>query len=384
MAKQNTTLKHKVFVALSGGVDSSVAALLLKNEGYEVTGVFMREFDFADVGNAREYLSCAQTDDRESARAVASHLRIPFEVWDFRREYRDAVVSYLFKGYQRNQTPNPDVMCNKIVKFGAFLKRARSRGADYIATGHYVIKSQIKKSKLKIKDSKHPLGCDSLYEYALRQAKDCTKDQSYFLYTLKQSQLRHCLFPLGQLTKAAVREMARAAGLPNWKRKDSQGICFVGKVPMKDFLKTCIPSTRGALVATNGKRIGIHDGSAYYTIGQRHGIGFGGGDKPYYVVSKDAKCNTVTVGHADDPALYGRMLRCNAINWIAGVEPQLPFACRARIRYRQPLQLCRIKRNGKRIVVMFRTSQRAITSGQAIVFYKRGVMLGGGIISKQL
>lgn len=366
--KKTTTHDNqkKVFVALSGGVDSAVAAYLLKKEGYEVTGVFMREFDFADIGSAREYLSCAQTDDRESAHAVASHLHIPFEVWDFRREYRDAVVSYLFKGYQRNQTPNPDVMCNKIIKFGAFLKRARSRGAHFIATGHYVL---CKKNGR---------------QHVLYRARDTSKDQSYFLYTLKQAQLRHCLFPLGRLTKKDVREIAHKAGLPNWKRKDSQGICFVGKVPIKEFLKTRIPSKKGALITTKGVRIGTHEGSAYYTIGQRHGIGFGGGDKPYYVVAKDAKRNTVTVGHDRNPALYGHTLYCMSLSWISGYESQFPLSCKARIRYRQPLQHCHIMRCRKKIVFVFRANQRAITPGQAIVFYKRDVMLGGGIISKKL
>lgn len=368
--------KEIVFAALSGGVDSAVAAYLLKEQGYDVRGIFMREFDYADIDPKHSaLLSCAQKDDLESAHAVADALGIPFEAWDFRKEYYRHVVKYLHAGYRKGITPNPDVMCNSFVKFGAFLKKARQQGADFIATGHYVKKFTVLGSRFSGRKQK------KMQQYSLKIAKDTNKDQSYFLYTLTQKHLKYCLFPLGNLLKSEVRAIAREAGLPNWNRKDSQGICFIGKIPMKDFLSRSISAKPGNLMTTDGRIIGTHSGIQYYTIGQRHGLGFPGGSAPYYVVDKDMRKNIVYVGHANDPALYAQELLCNHLHWI-GNTPKRGSVLRARIRYRQPLQTCAIMPSSKKgeYRVVFRMKQRAITPGQAIVFYGRSAMLGGGII----
>lgn len=362
-------IKKKVFVGLSGGVDSAVAAALLMRRGYAVVGVFLREYDMSLSENLRDSLACTQEADRASAVAVAAHLDIPFEEWDFRKEYGRDVVQYLVRGYRGGRTPNPDIMCNKHIKFGLFLERAVKQGADYIATGHYVRKID---SGFRIQDSR---------TYRLRIAKDKNKDQSYFLYTLTQKQLAHCLFPLGSKTKPEVREYAKKIGLPNWSRKDSQGICFIGNIAMKEFLKTAIPPRQGILQMDDGEVIGSHDGASYFTIGQRHGIGYAGGGEPCYVIATDVKKNTVTVAKgADHPALSRKELICSRVHWISGKKPLTPFRCKARIRYRQPLQACRLEVRGKRFEVVFDNPQRAITPGQAIVFYRGTEMLGGGII----
>lgn len=369
---------QKVFVALSGGVDSAVAAYLLKERGCDVRGIFMREFDYADIDpKSLAMLSCAQKDDLESARAVADALGIPFEAWDFRKEYYKHVVKYLYAGYRKGVTPNPDVMCNSFVKFGAFLDQARRRGADSIATGHYVKMFTVHGTRYTGRKQK------KISQYGLKIAKDTDKDQSYFLYTLTQEQLANCVFPLGNLLKSEVRSIAKKAGLPNWNRKDSQGICFVGKIPMKDFLSQSVSGKKGTLLATDGRSVGTHSGVQYVTIGQRHGLGFAGGARPYYVVGKDIKKNIIYVGHDDDPALYAKELECDHVYWIAGA-PRLNEPLRARIRYRQPLQSCRIIKSHKKNIfrVVFRFKQRAIAPGQAIVFYKGDAMLGGGAIMK--
>ncbi|MBI4134916.1 MAG: tRNA 2-thiouridine(34) synthase MnmA [Candidatus Sungbacteria bacterium] len=361
-----------VFLGMSGGVDSSVAAVLLKREGYNVRGVFMKNW-------ADPKYPCPWEDDRRDAMRVAAILDIPFETWNFTKEYRGTVVEYMIREYAAGCTPNPDVMCNREIKFGLFLRRALKEGADFVATGHYVKKVQSPKSKVQ----------------NLAIAKDLNKDQSYFLWTLTQNQLQHSLFPIGNYLKSEVRQIAREAGLPTAEKPDSQGVCFVGEIDVAAFLRDHIPAKRGLVVTTSGKKVGEHDGAMFYTIGQRHGLGVGGGI-PFYVAAKDTRTNTLVVAEGpNDGELFRRELIASDLNWING-EPRFPLRCEARIRYRQPLQKARIMKHesGSRkqknsvmhgssfmIHVEFDSEQRAVTPGQSVVFYKDGVMLGGGIIS---
>ncbi|MEK7507649.1 MAG: tRNA 2-thiouridine(34) synthase MnmA, partial [Patescibacteria group bacterium] len=304
---QNKKAAQRVFVAMSGGVDSSVAALLLRNEGYDVVGVFMRCYNLD---------GCAERD-AEDARRVAEKLSIPFYVWDFEDEYKKKVVKYMVDGYRKGITPNPDVMCNKEIKFGLFFERSLALGADYVATGHYAQVRELKtlrrrRIRLWRKNSK-------LKTFGLFQAQDKNKDQSYFLWTLTQDQLARCLFPIGEYLKPEVRAIARKAGLPTADKKDSQGICFLGDVSITDFLKKYIRTKRGNILATSGAKIGEHDGAYFYTIGQRH-LGISnikypaGGEarmgrqkskterdaKPFYVAEKDVKTNTLVVAEGKD------------------------------------------------------------------------------------
>lgn len=390
------TEKKRIYVAISGGVDSAVAAALLKERGYDVHGIFLREYDISIPSAFGDAVHCTQEGDRNSALAVAAALSIPFEEWDFRKEYKRAVVSYMLREYKDGRTPNPDMLCNSVIKFGLFLKRALNEGADYIATGHYArLRQEFQISNFKFKNKKNKI-------VHLLQAKDKNKDQTYFLSQLSQEQLRYCLFPIGNLLKPHVRKQAKEFGLPNWNRKDSQGICFIGKLSMKDFLKTAIPQRKGALMTADGKRVGTHDGAAFFTIGQRHGLGFSGGGEPYYVVGKDMKKNIVYVVHQKLTShLYNKELTCHSVNWISGTTPKFPLTCTARTRYRQQLQRAIImsfrakqgiqkdsKAAGyiyalemtKYLTVTFTKPQRAITPGQFVVFYKGSECIGAGII----
>jgi len=360
----------KVFVAMSGGVDSSVAALLLKQKGYDVVGVYMKGWSLTD---------CAEEDARD-ARRVCGVLNIPFYVFNFENEFKKAVVDYMIFGYAKGETPNPDVMCNKEIKFGLFLKKALELGADYIATGHYV----------RLANSQWPMANSKPYAigYKLLAAKDGNKDQSYFLWTLTQKQLGHCLFPIGNYTKRQIRAIASKCCLPTAEKPDSQGVCFVGEIDVAEFLKEKLGKNPGSILTLAGKKVGIHDGLSFYTIGQRKGIGLVGGGVPYYVAQKDFKTNALIVAAANDRVLFSKKLTLKDINWTSGKAPELPLKCLARIRYRQPLQNCFVlshlcypydRRNS--IKVVFDTPQRAVTPGQSAVFYiKDGTMLGGGII----
>ena len=368
----NSNKNKKVFVAMSGGVDSSVAAALLKEQGYGVTGVFMK--NWSDSRFFKDKTMCPWAQDQEDARKAAAVLDIPFYTFDFEKEYREQVVDYMVSGYRSGITPNPDVMCNREIKFGLFLEKALAMGADYIATGHY---ARVRESKI----------------FELLAGADLNKDQSYFLWTFTQEQLARTLFPIGDYTKPEIREMARKFGLPNAEKKDSQGLCFMGDVDVFEFLKSEIPAHRGKIITTKGKEIGEHEGVEFYTIGQRHGIGSPGGGIIYYVVGKDAENNILYVGEGEhDERLYKNELVVSDAHWISGEEPNLPLRCQARIRYRQPLQSCEIKciENQKpetinnvscfMFHVSFDSPQRAVTPGQSIVFYDGEVVVGGGVI----
>lgn len=368
--------KKKIFVGLSGGVDSSVAAALLQKEGHDVHGVYLKVWspDLEDLMHG-----CPWEEDVRYANAVAEHLQIPFEVWDVSKAYYERVVSYFFAEYKAGRTPNPDIMCNREIKFGIFLERARAKGADAIATGHYVRKYNSPPPPLTLRGGIPPLKIGG-GEEGLCCAVDKNKDQSYFLYSLTQEQLRYALFPVGEYTKPEVRAMAKEWELPTATRKDSQGLCFLGKIPVRDFLKTRIQPREGELVTVGGKVVGIHEGAQYFTIGQRHGIGSQGGGTPYFVVEKNVETNTVVVAEKEDAALYRRELQLENVHWISGEAPTFPLDCMARIRYRQPLQEVRVTVHSTQCTVHFTDPQRAVTPGQACVFYDGKRMLGGGVI----
>ncbi|KKU22998.1 MAG: hypothetical protein UX33_C0001G0031 [Candidatus Azambacteria bacterium GW2011_GWC1_46_13] len=387
---------------MSGGVDSSVAALLLKQKGYDVVGVFMKNWSQNLAGG-----ECAWARDQEDARKVAAKIGIPIYTFDFEEEYKKRVVDYMLKEYAAGKTPNPDVMCNKEIKFGLFLEKALSLGADFVATGHYVRRSP----EFPISNFQFPndteiaenFGIENslkIENYKLKIAKDQNKDQSYFLWTLTQEQLKHCLFPIGDYLKSeaggaeeqkrrSIRETARKFGLPTADKKDSQGVCFIGKFDFAEFLKSRIPANPGQIKTVDGKVVGEHDGLAFYTVGQRHlKISNLKNQKsnslPVYVSEKNIKTNTIVVAEGNDnPALFQSELTVNDIHWISGIEPSLPLKCEARIRYRQPLQFCTVNLQPitHNLQAIFDEPQRAVTSGQSIVFYRGEEMLGGGVIA---
>ena len=372
MGKQNT---KRVYVALSGGVDSSVAAALLKQAGFAVTGVFFKPWsprpNFSKKnlgGQATGLLACTWKEDRLSAVRAAAALGIPFKTWDLSKEYKKAVADYMINSYRHGLTPNPDVMCNKEIKFGVVLKRALKEGADFIATGHYA-----KIQKLKIKNS-----------FKLLKGRDRNKDQSYFLWTLNQKQLRHCLFPVGDLTKPEVRKLAKKFGLPNHARKDSQGVCFIGQLDMEKFLQNYIKPRAGKIIDQSGRVIGQHHGAAYYTIGQRHGLDIKNGQGPYFVYDKNLKSNKIFVTNsAKAVELFKSSALVKNISWVSS-DTSFDIASRkidAVIRYRsQPIPAKLIKQ-GANLLIKFKKPARAVTPGQSLVIYRGQELLGGGVIS---
>jgi tRNA-specific 2-thiouridylase len=372
------SFQKKVVVGLSGGVDSSVAAYLLKKEGFDVIGVFMKNWEEDDTDDY-----CAAKKDMADAQSVAEQLNIPFKQINFSAEYWEHVFEYFLHEYRSGRTPNPDIICNKEIKFKAFLDYALILGADYISTGHYVRKiTADDQNHSKINTKKH---------YHLLRGLDSTKDQSYFLYTLTQSQLSRSLFPLGDLEKKTVRKIADEQGFVTARKKDSTGICFIGERKFNDFLKKYIPAQPGTIENTKGDVLGQHLGLMFYTLGQRKGIGLGGlkiseNDAPWYVVEKDLKRNVLQVaqGH-NHPHLLSQGLIASQLHWSLPETIKDTFICTAKSRYRQEDFSCSVKRlSEQHWQVMFDQKQRAITPGQSIVFYQKEHCLGGGIIESKI
>ncbi len=353
---------QKVIVGMSGGVDSSVAALLLRQQGYQVEGLFMKNWDEDD---GTEY--CTAKDDLADADAVCQRLGIKLHTANFAAEYWDNVFEHFLAEYAAGRTPNPDILCNREIKFKAFLDYAELLGADFIATGHYAHKR------------------DSEQGAQLLKGLDNNKDQSYFLHAVAGSEFARTLFPVGELEKPEVRRLAEAHGLLTHNKKDSTGICFIGERRFKDFLEKYLPAQPGEIENVDGENMGRHSGLMYHTIGQRQGLGIGGvkgaGDDAWYVVDKDLARNVLVVAQgAQHPRLFKRGLRLSSIHWIDGQAPRLPLRCMAKNRYRQADQACTINADDDGFHVDFEEAQRAITPGQSAVFYSGDICLGGGVI----
>ena len=351
---------------MSGGVDSSVAAWLLKQQGFEVVGVFMKNWEDDDTD---EY--CTSREDLVDAAAVADVIGIELDAVNFAAEYRSRVFAQFLREYEAGRTPNPDVLCNSEIKFRAFLDHALTLGADAIATGHY--------ARLRP-------AADASGRVELMKAVDKSKDQSYFLHRLTQTQLAPTMFPLGALRKSEVRAVARREGIPTWGKKDSTGICFIGERPFRDFLARYLPRTPGPIMTPEGRQVGAHSGLAYYTLGQRQGLGIGGlrntGAAPWFVAGKDSARNALIVvqGH-DHPLLYRREVEIIDAHWIADTVPAFPLRAGAKTRYRMADAACDIRSDGDALRVRFDAPQWAPTPGQYLVVYDDDVCLGGGVIA---
>jgi tRNA-specific 2-thiouridylase len=349
----------RVVVGMSGGVDSSVAALLLKNQGYEVIGVFMKNWDEEDESGV-----CTSVDDYDDVRRVCQKLDIPYYTVNFVREYWNKVFQYFLSEYKKGRTPNPDVMCNKEIKFKAFLEFAMKVGADYIAMGHY--------AQVDFKDG----------EYRLLRGDDSNKDQTYFLCELNQYQLSKSMFPIGHLNKSEVRKIAKENGLATADKKDSTGVCFIGERDFNKFLDNYLPAIGGEIMTFDGEIKGEHFGLMHYTLGQRKGLGIGGEGDPWFVAEKDLQNNILYVVQGEkNPKLYSYGLMATDVNWISDKAKIGSFRCTAKFRYRQKDQdvTVYIKENNC-CVVEFNETQKAITPGQVVVFYDGDNCLGGGII----
>lgn len=373
MSKQSTFSPSdnshiKVIVGMSGGVDSSVSAFLLQQQGYQVEGLFMKNWEEDDND---EY--CAAAEDLADAQAVASKLGIELHTINFAAEYWDNVFEYFLEEYKSGRTPNPDIMCNKEIKFKAFLEfAAEDLGADYIATGHYVQREE--------RDG----------HWKMVRGQDSNKDQSYFLYTLGEEHIAKTLFPVGDIEKPKVREIAEQQDLVTHDKKDSTGICFIGERKFKDFLSRYLPAQPGIIETAEGQQIGEHEGLMYHTLGQRKGLHIGGmkefGDEPWYVVDKDVERNVLIVGQgAEHPRLFSKGLTANQLHWVDRQGPSTELRCSVKTRYRQSDIPCVLFPNiDGTIKVIFDEPQKAVTPGQSAVFYAGDLCLGGGIIESYL
>lgn len=351
----------RVVVGMSGGVDSSVAALLLKQQGYDVIGIFMKNWDDTD-----EFGVCTATEDYEDVIRVCNQIGIPYYAVNFEKQYWDKVFTYFLDEYKAGRTPNPDVMCNKEIKFKAFLEHAMNLGADYLATGHY--------ARVEYRDG----------EYKMLRGIDENKDQTYFLNQLSQEQLSKVMFPIGGIEKAKVREIAKEAGLATATKKDSTGICFIGERNFKTFLSQYLPAQPGNMETFDGKVVGKHDGLMYYTIGQRHGLGIGGAGEPWFAIGKDLKRNVLYVGQSfHNEKLYSTSIIATNVSWVSNIEKPSNFECTAKFRYRQPDNQVTVEvMDNQKVKVVFKEPIRAVTPGQAVVFYNGDECLGGGTIDK--
>jgi tRNA-specific 2-thiouridylase len=362
-----TSNKPTVIVGMSGGVDSSVSALLLLQQGYHVEGLFMKNWDEDD---GSEY--CTAKEDLADAQAVADKIGIKLHTANFAAEYWDNVFEHFLAEYKAGRTPNPDILCNKEIKFKAFLDYAIHLGGDYIATGHYVRKRD---------------GANGMAE--LVKGLDNNKDQSYFLHAVAGSQIAKTLFPVGELEKPEVRNIAEEHDLITADKKDSTGICFIGERRFKDFLERYLPAQKGDIVTDAGEVIGQHNGLMFHTLGQRQGLGIGGlsnhSEEPWYVVDKDLDNNRLIVGQGNQhPRLFSNALEVSTIDWVAEQAPTLPMSLMAKTRYRQADQACTLSQTDNGFLVSFEQPQRAVTPGQSVVFYQNDVCLGGGVIEKRL
>lgn len=357
-------MSKTIVVGMSGGVDSAVSALLLKQQGYNVIGLFMDNWEEKDDNSV-----CTAVEDFEDVRRVCDSIGIPYYSVNFAKEYWDRVFKHFLQEYKRGRTPNPDVLCNREIKFGPFLEYARMLGADFIATGHYC-------KVEKIGDY-----------YCLKKSKDKSKDQSYFLNQLSQEQLSSVIFPLADIEKTEVRKIALEHNLVNAKKKDSTGVCFIGERNFKKFLKQYIPAQTGDIVDMKGNIVGTHDGVLYYTLGQRKGLGIGGksdgSGERWFVVDKDVKNNRLIVTQGEEDVLFSKALDAVEFNWIPHKPDSKVFECHAKFRYRQPDQKVKVTICDNKVHIDFDKKQRAVTPGQYVVLYDENeYCLGGGVIDK--
>ena len=393
--------KVKVLMAMSGGVDSSVAAALLVKQGYDVVGAFMVNYQEKDQrSKIKDHTTNCWISDYRDAVRVAAKLNIPLLKLDFTKEYRDLVLAYMKKEYEAGRTPNPDVMCNKFVKFGVWMDWAKEKGFQCLATGHYArLGREIQNPKSKIQNNSK-IQNPKIIKLQLEMAKDKNKDQTYFLHQLSQEQLKHVMFPIGDYTKVEVRKLAKKFDLSTADKEESMGICFIGEVPMKEFLKNKmeIKTKIGEIVMSGtGEMMGEHQGLAFYTIGERIGLERSKikdhETKPLFIIDKNIGLNQLIVGYEDDPLLYKKEIEVSEVNWISGFirrsppkvdeggqTPKFPLKCLVRLRHRQPLQKAIVIKQETKIKIIFDKSQRAVTPGQFAVIYKNNECLGGGVI----